>query len=169
MAKIQKVKGIYGKPWSKLANIKITKAVLHKIGEVLVEEIVKAARDEASRAVGLGFQTLPKSEKFYQSFGYRVVGASTVEVTTTWPWIQPLLEGSEPFKMDWLTQARGVKVVPLEDEFGRVVFRTAPLNLSDAWIHPGIAKHKFLSKGIENGRKRSIEVVKKFVVEQIKK
>jgi hypothetical protein len=43
---------------------------------------------------------------------------------------------------------------------GTVEFRTAPLKMTDAWVHPGIAKFTFFETAIRKGRKACIEIVK---------
>lgn len=44
-------------------------------------------------------------------------------------------------------------IVPLKAKSGEVIFRTAPLKMQDAWIHPGIAKFTFARRAVEKGRK----------------
>ena len=58
--------------------------------------------------------------------------------------------------MTWLTGPR-VKTVPLVTQEGRVIFRTAPLTTSDAWIHPGFLRYTFIERGVAKGRVKVFE------------
>ena len=152
MFKWKPVKTSYGKPWAKLKGKDFAdRGFLTKVGKVLVASIVREAKKEAS-----GHQPsqgtpegIPKDPKFYDSFKYRIVGQSTIEVYSTWPFIQQIIEGRDPYKMTWLTKKEGVDKVPIIDPLGRVIIRSTPANENSAWIHPGFAKHTFIKKGYE--------------------
>lgn len=193
------VRRVYGKPWSQMADIPLTKENLQEMGKCLVKHIVR----EAKRDFGLRGWS-PKAPKalggtkdLFHSFSYRIVGERTVEVLSTFPGIRELLEGIPKRRMVWLTQeakdkhperyelspreerlkmnrAGRVKrhqrlplVVPLKARGGEVVFRMAPLTMSDAWIHPGIAKFTFMQRAIKKGRESCIEVVAKAATEYL--
>lgn len=154
--------GAYGKPLSRLVNrpIEMTPAVLARLGQVLVDAIVvEAKKDFAKQGRTPGApEGLPDSKTFFDSFHYRVVGKSTVEVYSDWPYIQQVIEGRDPFPMTWLTRESGVTVVPILKDGGEVLFRTAPLRKGDAWVHPGFARHTFVQRGLQKGRKRMAEI-----------
>lgn len=156
---------VYGTPWSKLVQRPITldKKVLERLGEALVEAVVREARKDFAKqgkAPRRGEpEGLPDSEGFFQSFKYRVVGNSTVEVYSTWPYINQIVEGRRPYPMSWLTRQHGVETVPLLNEAGQVIFRAAPLTTKDAWIHPGFARHTFFQRGIRKGREEMARIV----------
>ena len=160
-----KLKGVYGKPWSRLVSedFVLDARVMRRLGQTMVDAVVSEARVDLAkqgRVVGKAMaEGIPHSEAFFRSFGYRLSGRSTIEVTSTWPFIDELLSGRDPYPMTWLTRARGATVVPLFQPDGRVVFRAAPLKLQDAWVHPGFARHTFLRRGIQKGREEMARVV----------
>jgi len=160
---MKSVGGIYGKPLSRAVgkDVPLDREVYEKVGEILVESVVTEARKDFARQRRKpnGPVGLPDSEDFFQSFSYRLVGKSTLEVVSTWPFIKQVTEGRDPFRMDWLTRQNGVNVVPLIDKRGQVIFRMAPLNLGNAWIHPGFARHTFLQRGIRKGRDKAVELL----------
>lgn len=163
--KVKELRGAYGQPLGKKVSIKVEKEDLKRFGEMCCEYIELEARKAARYSTAL-----PKSEEFFKSFSYRIVGSSTVKILSSWPWMeiyQNLAKQSgdkdlafgkpRPFRMTWLTQQAGVKKVPLVDKRGQVVVRTAPLKVKDAWIHPGIARHTFVNKGMMRAREAFIQ------------
>lgn len=163
-----KVGGVYAGPWSNVTDIPISVPVLKKLGQAIVNAIVYEARVEIERSRALTTMNLPNARRFYQSFSYRIRGGSTLEIYSTWPWIGPIIEGTGgPFKMDWLTQEAGVYVVPIEGENGEILFRTTPKRRVDAWIHPGVAKHNFIRRGIDRGKKKAEEILVDHAVEYL--
>jgi hypothetical protein len=109
---------------------------------------------------------LPKKESFFESFSYQISGRSTVEITSTWPWILQLVEGRQPYEMKWLTHAKlQGRPVPIVQRDGTVVVRMAPFRSGEFWIHPGFARHTFLERGVKKGREAMAEVI----MEEVKK
>lgn len=160
------VRRIYGKPWSQMAgDMPVTREVLNRLGQALVEAVVKEARKDlakqGNRPVprGNGPVGLPTSDSFFESFSHQIRGKSTIEIVSTWPWVDVHLEGRPPQRMEWLTQERGVYKVPIVTQDGTVIIRTAPLRTPDAWIHPGFARHTFLERGVRKGRERMAEIL----------
>jgi hypothetical protein len=154
--KMEHVGGAYGKPLAKRVDAKLQKSDLKRFGELMVKYVVEEARKSAGRS-----SSIPKTERFFKSFSYQIKGACTVQITSTWPWIDTLVKGAadgasakvgKPFRMEWLTKEAGVHAVPMFDEQGRVVVRAAPLTKKDAWIHPGIARHTFIRRGVEKAK-----------------
>jgi hypothetical protein len=141
------VKDIAGKPLvSDPEKFEMPLELMNFYGKTLVAEISKEAKIAAKK-----FSIVPDTPKFYNSFSYKVLGKE-VRVVTSWPWVDPLIQGTPKFPMTWLTQEKGVTKVPIFQKDGTVVIRTAPLTVKDAWIHPAIAKHTFLQKGIESAK-----------------
>lgn len=156
-----KLKSVYGRPLSKMVGHTgpPPKDLLEKFGASMVTCVVSEARSDFEK-YGLKKKrgdptTIPDSELFFKSFGY-VVNGSSVSLTSTWAGIDSLINGRGPFKMRWLTQARGVDVVPMKDDTGVVLFRTTPVRISDAWVHPGIRKHDFIRRGIERAKRDAV-------------
>ena len=112
---------------------------------VLLEEIAKDRKD---------IEQLPDSKKFEDSFEVDIQDGE-ITVTSSWPWIDPYLEGKDPFPMTWLTRQRGAHKVPLHQKDGSVIVRMAPLSIGDAWIHPGFARHTFIQRAMN----RTVEYI----------
>lgn len=156
-----------------LGGIKIPDRFLHIYGQALVDEISKEAKKAARKT-----SIIPDTPDFYKSFRYTIVDSDVV-ITTTWPWIDPLIEGTDEFKMVWLTQDKGVLKVPMFQKDGSVVVRTAPLTVQDAWVHPAIAKTTFVQKGVEKAKQRLLNelakepsffnVIKKLILTALRK
>jgi len=161
-----RARGVYGKPWSKLVGqpIEISREMLERLGEALVESVVEEARKDFAKQGRKPTpegqpEGIPASESFFESFGYKILGKSTVVITSTWPWLEQIREGRDPYKMTWLTRPRRVHRVPMPQKDGTVLIRMAPLRIRDAWIHPGFARHTFLERGIRKGRKKMAKIV----------
>ncbi len=160
------VRRVYGKPWSQMAgDLPVNRELLNRLGEALVESVVREARKDlakqGNRPVprGQGPVGLPTSNSFFDSFSHAIRGKSTIEITSSWPWVDVHIEGRAPRRMEWLTQERGVYKVPIVKQDGTVIIRTAPLRAAEAWIHPGFARHTFLERGIKKGRERMAEIL----------
>ena len=137
------------------SRIKIPEKYLKLYGSFLVDEI----SSEARRAASL-FSRIPDTPDFYNSFSYRI-DSDHIVVESTWPWIDPLIEGTGEFKMVWLTKEKGVSKVPIFQSDGSVVFRNTPLKVADAWVHPAIVKHSFIQNGVDSARRRLMTVLSK--------
>lgn len=162
---LRPLRSVYGTPWSRLAKgIRLSRPVMAKLGKIMVQEIVKEARKDfakqGKKPTPRGEpEGIPKSRDFFRSFHYRIRGSKTVEIYSTWPWIDQILEGRGPYKMDWLTQKRGVRRVPMKQPSGVTIIRVAPTDATDAWIHPGFAKHNFIERGIKKGREKAAKIM----------
>lgn len=158
----KRIRGTYGKTWERLMDgMELDRKWLDKIGKILVEEIVQQARIDSAKARGLkAGNMIPRDPKFFQSFSHNIRGRSTIEIISTWPGITDLTEGRGPFPMEWLRRKVGeAKVIPLAVPGSPVpIFRSAPLQTESAWIHPGIARHTFIRRGIKRARKRVVAV-----------
>jgi hypothetical protein len=156
-----RIRGVYGKPWSQMARepIPITPQVLNRLGQAIVDAIVQEGKKDLAREKSGKQEGLPHSKRFFDSFGYRISGKSTVEVTCTWPTIAQIIEGSPPGQMQKLTLALGGDVVPIKTGPSTVIFRVVPPKLADAWIHPGFSRHNFIKRGIDRGRKEMMAVI----------
>jgi hypothetical protein len=166
-----RIKGVYGKPWSKMAGeVPMSKEMLNRLGQALVDAVVVEAKKDLAKK-GRSAQgdpvNIPRGDSFFDSFGYQVSGRSTVVITSTWPWIDQHLEGRAPYRMEWLTREKGVTRVPLVQRDGTVLVRYAPLRTADAWIHPGFARYTFLERGIKKGREAMAEIVMDEVMDML--
>jgi hypothetical protein len=154
-------------------NVEMSQQLLRELAQTLVDSVVFEAKKDLAKQGRKGTpqgqpEGLPVKGNFLDSFDYRISGKSTIEITSDWPWVQQLIEGRKPFKMWWLThgQRRG-HAVPLVQPDGTVLFRMAPLSLSDAWIHPGFARHTFVQRGVKKGRVKMAEMIAAEVFQQL--
>lgn len=178
-----RIRGSYGGTWGGKTELQMTPALLKKIGECLVKHFAREAlKDFAKR--GWSVRDPMGGPDIGDSFGYRIKGVKTIEVTSTFYGLDVLASGNIPeHKMTWLTQeaqgtlhvsASGAKknrslVVPIRTEGGEVIFRTAPLKFTDAWIHPGIAKFTFVERAMKKAREDCIQMMAQGLVDQLAK
>ena len=125
---------------------------------------IKFIREEIKKDA-LKSTFIPRSKEFYNSFSYEISPDGNVEIYSSWPWVDIIVDGAPRYKMAWLTQARGLNVVPLMQRDGSMVFRTVPLTIGKAWIHPKIAAHTFINRAFDRAIAISIgDIVTKVIV-----
>lgn len=159
-----RIVGIYGKPWSRIVQepIPITHEVLERLGTAIVGAIITEGKKDLAREGRLQKgkpEGLPNTKRFFESFGYRISGRSTIEVTCSWPYIDQIIDGRDPAPMYKLTLARGGEVVPITTSPGIVIFRVVPPKLTDAWVHPGFIKHNFVKRGVAAGKIAMMNII----------
>ena len=197
MAGHARIRSVYGGPASKKLEVPVTRDLLERLGECLVKAFVKEAKKDFAKRGWSGEArdgSAPVWDSFsYEIRGDKTIEVMSsfpdmdVLVSRDIP----------PRKMTWLTQEAkeknpsryplsprehkaGMKrggriskderlplVVPLKDDRGKVVFRTAPLRLRDAWIHPGIARFTFVQRAVRQGKAGCIEIIKGEVVKAL--
>jgi len=155
-------------------KIPIDQKILNRLGQAMVDAVVvEAKKDLAKQGRSPTPQGqpegIPATDNFFESFGYKIIGKSTIALTSTWPWIEEVVEGREPYRMTWLTRSNRVYKVPFPQPNGTVLIKTAPLKTADAWIHPGFARHTFLERGVRRARKEMAKIVAKEAVKMLKK
>lgn len=142
----------YISPLEKQVGAVLDKSDLDFFGKCLLRFIREEAKKDAAKT-----HQVPTTSKFYESFTYQVK-ENTIEVSSSWPWIDLIIQGTDgPYKMKWLTQAKGVFKVPMRDKSGMMVIRSTPLTTDKAWIHPGIARHTFIERAFRRARKACVE------------
>lgn len=137
--------------------------IMDAMGEIILESVRKEAmRDMALARSMAGTRGqpvgLPDTPSFLKSFGFSVQN-SQIKIDSTWPLINQHLEGRDAYPMTWLTQASGIKTVPMILASGITIIRAAPLSKESAWIHPGFIKYTFLERGVRKGRQQAINMV----------
>lgn len=167
---MNKIRSVRGNAWGRLVqgDYKPSAACLHRLGQYVVTSIVEEARKDLLKQQAItkgGPVGVPDSEAFFSSFQYQVVNGN-VEIICDWPTIHALMEGKAPFPMSWLTQEKGMGVIPLQGDDGNVVFRMAP-HQGNEWIHPGFQKHNFIRRGVEKGRKKAADFLKQDLLDFI--
>lgn len=186
-AKVKVQRKVYGKPWSKLlgSEFRPPEAILRKMGQIIIDCIVEEAHSDWIKQGG---GRTPRGEpegipgpppfpthktavlpEFLKSFYFEITGESTISILSSWPWIEQIVEGRDPYPMPWLTRERGVTRVPIVQNDGTVVFRMTPFRTADAWIHPGFARHTFINRGVRKGRERSLRLLREAFFEELRK
>jgi hypothetical protein len=191
---VTKLKGVYGKPLLKpKSEIKLTQDLIKKAGEIILEAVKQEIRKDMAKASGMGggsYPTpyanrepvpIPNDAKFVDSFSYKIKGNSTIDIISNWPTAEahvgdindrdvehpnPNKKGSGKFKMWWLVQPR-VTSVPIITSTGEVIIRAAPMNLGDAWVHPGFARYSFVERGIKKGKEKFKEYLASKIPEML--
>ncbi len=159
----------YSKPWTAILNETASSpALLDGVGKLLVKFIVLEARadlaKQGNKPTPVGSpEGIPNSERFFESFYYQRRTRRTVDVLSSWPWIDQIIEGRKAFRMKWLTRTAGRTNIPLKTQpysQGRTIVRAAPLRPEDAWIHPGFKKHNFVDRGFRRAKNSVDQMVK---------
>ena len=155
------VRKIYGAPLLRGQNVTVPMKgpLLVRAAKIILDSVKKEIRTDMAKSRGVRGRgepvKLPRGKSFVDSFSFKIRGSSTIEIISTWPTIENYLKGTDPYKMSWLVQPK-VKYVPIILNDGEVIIRTAPLSLTNAWIHPGFAKYTFLERGIRKGKQRVV-------------
>lgn len=193
-----RIKATYSGPLLAKTDLPLSDEVLRKIGEVLVETFkMEAKKDFAKRGWSGEARdgTKPIWDSFsYKIRGERTIEVLStfpgLDVLTK--------RDIPPYRMTWLTQeakdnhpndypltdreqrrrmqqagrlSKGQRmplVVPLEAEDGTVIFRTAPLKMEDAWVHPGIARFTFAERAQRKAREKCVEILREAAIEFLK-
>jgi hypothetical protein len=170
-----KLKQTRGKTWVGLKQEDfLTPPFMEKLGGFLLGAILLEARKDFAKQGGRPTpegvpEGIPASEKFFQSFSYKVDG-NTIEIHSTWPWIEQITEGRKSYPMEWLTQVEGVSRVPMAGKQpGTVLIRSTPGLMQKPWVHPGFRKHNFLRRGYEKARRKFALELEKQVGNILKK
>lgn len=181
-----RVRGSYGKPWSRLSNIPVTPEMLDTIGKCMAKIFAQEAVKDFQKR-GWSQKDPGGRAPLSKSFGYKLRGRSTVEITCTFYGVSTLANAGVPeYPMPWLTQqgaGRAVKkkmgasrvsprkrrplVVPIKSG-GGVIFRTAPLKFKDAWIHPAIAKFTFPQRAARRSKEECLRILRDSVADVLR-
>jgi len=196
----RRLRGVYGKPLARKLETTVTNDLIIKMGDIFVKHLKAESKKEFAKRGWSGRD--PKGgPKIWDSFSVKTHPSSIIVESTFYGMRELTTTGIPERKMTWLTQEgqhknltdtsfiglgkAGVRkapsrkhgkaklIVPIKDDKGYVVFRTAPLKIKDAWIHPGIAKFTFvqraLKKAHEECQKVYSQTAKQVVVDQIKR
>lgn len=134
----------------------LTRHTLQEVGKVFLKALAREIKKDVGRRESPG-DGIPATIEFIKSFTFKVE-KDGITLLCSWPWITPILEGQKPFKMTWLTQQRGVNLVPFIKR-GHVEFRTTPATIGEAWIHPGMARHTFIQRAFNTVAKNIAKII----------
>lgn len=173
---------IRGKQWAAMAGVELNNKTLQSMGRCMVATLKRESSKYLIRIGWSGHDPMG-GPPLWDSFSFRLAGMD-VQIRSSFYGMKELAHGSIPSRrMTWMTQEykdhnptkfkqtfrerklgksgtnRGPLIVPIKTG-GKVEFRMAPLKLSDAWVHPGIAKFTFFETAIRKGRKACIDIVK---------
>lgn len=127
-------------------------------------------RDMALEAGSEEKGRLPEGPKFRKSFRYEIEDG-TISLVSDWPNLDALIEGRKPYKMTWLTQQSGVRVVPMKGDTPdqTVVFRVTPKFKFNAWKHPGIRPHQFLDRAFRKFEPLALRMVDAALMQELRR
>jgi len=109
-----RVRGTYGKPWSKMTKIAVTPEFLNAVGQCMVDTMVEEAKKDFAKR-GWSENDPMEGPPLSKSFSFVIVGKSTVELRSTFYGMTELVSGDIPErKMDWLTRGRPKGETPKE-------------------------------------------------------
>ena len=153
------IKGAYGGALAKRFEVPVTREFLDKMAKCIINNIVTEGKKDFAKR-GWSLSDPMGGPTFPESFSHEILGERTIQFYSSWWGLKELVEDDIPSrKMTWLTQEgqrrRGGKMplkIPLEDDRGVVIFRTAPLQFKDAWVHPGIARFTFWERAMKKAR-----------------
>jgi hypothetical protein len=127
---------------------------LEAIGKSWVKYVKREAKKDSAKSA-----YVPRTGEFYNSFSFGV-DRGVITLYSTYEWLDLITKGTRgKYKMEWLTQERGVHVVPICQRDGRMAFRTAPLTVGQAWVHPKIAQHTFITRAYDLAVQEHIETI----------
>lgn len=99
-----RIRGALGGVAAKTLQVPVTPDLLHRLGKCLVDSFIKEAKKDFAKR-GWSGKAQDGSAPIWDSFSYKIRGERTVEVVSTYPYIDQLVnEDSPPHKMTWLTQ-----------------------------------------------------------------
>jgi len=156
----------HDRSWLTQKNL-VPKQRLEMAAKVLLAAIHQEIDRERALESGKGPGGLPKSSRFKNSFRCPVVGRE-IQIVSSWPTLDALIDGRKPFQMTWLTQQAGVGVVPMEGPHEEVLYRTTPRHKAEAWWHPGYRKHEFLDRAVEKALPKMEKIILEGLIRELK-
>jgi len=167
--------------------VEFTPDNLNIIGDIIVKLLSEESKKDFVKRGWSGDD--PKGgPPVWDSFSYKIKGKRTLEIHSSFYGMEHLMRQDVPSrKMTWLTQAakkkspgkydmsflekkrnrRGPLVVPIKDKSGNIIFRTAPLTIAHAWVHPGIAKFTFYERAMRKARAKISEYLVEYFMEKV--
>lgn len=119
-----RIRGTLGGPAAAKMEVPVTPDLLKRLGQCLVEAFAREAKKDFAKR-GWSGKAQDGSADIWDSFSYKIRGERTVEVVSTFPYIEQMISQDSPsHKMPWLTQAAKDKdpskypLTPKEKELG---------------------------------------------------
>lgn len=93
------------------------------------------------------------SRRITNSISYVVrEGNEAIEIYSTIPNIQQIIEGAKPYRMTWIKRSNKRPIIPIWDRKSKQVrFRYAPE--TSRWVHPGVRRMLFMERARKRIRK----------------
>jgi hypothetical protein len=193
----QKIRNVLGGPLAKLMGIPITRELLGAMGQSLVQILAAESKTYFAKRgwdghdpMGgepiwrsftwkiRGKSTLEISSTFY---GMSELANGDIP-SRRMTWLTQQAKDQHPENYELSPKEKRLKmkkagrvlkgerlplIVPIQTQGGSVEFRTAPLTIGDAWIHPGIARFTFYDTAVRKWRQQCADIVAKAVAEAI--
>lgn len=104
MAGHARVRAVFGGPVGKKLKIPLSDELLNRLGRCLVDQFVREAKKDFAKR-GWSGEARDGSPPIWDSFSYKIRGERTIEVLSTFPFIEEMIEADRPRgRMKWLTQ-----------------------------------------------------------------
>ena len=99
-----RLRGALGGVAAKKLEIPVTPDLLERLGKCMVDTFAKEAKKDFAKRGWTG-EAQDGSAPIWDSFSYQIRGERTVEIVSTFPYIEQMVEkDTKPYKMTWLTQ-----------------------------------------------------------------
>lgn len=125
-----------------LVVVTLSEDVLHEIGKVMVQELSIAASKEFTRRKW-SIWSGDRRTKITDSFKYKLVSDSSIELTSSFPGIENFVTGTPISR----------------DSEGNIIVKRGGFQAGSAWFHPGIGRKNFLNVGLEKGREAAQKIM----------
>ena len=172
------LRSAYSGTIAKGTKIELTLDQVHKVGEIILEQIREEIKLDTRKAAGRRGEgepvPLPKTKRFAESFKFQVSGKRTLEFTSDWPTARAHTLGrdqdldledknksnSPAFPMWWLVQPQvpWARIVRADNSV-IVVATPNPAEGEALWVHPGFRRYSFLERGIRKGKQKALEAL----------
>ena len=175
-------------PLAKLSKFVVTRALMEELGDSLIKILASESKVYFLKRGWTG-KDPAQGPAIWKSFKYKVHGDRLDVTSTFYGMAELAAGNIPRRRMTWLTQKAkdqhpgdypltdrerklGMKqtgrvskgqrlplIVPIQVRGGAVEFRTAPLNLGNAWIHPGIARFTFFEIALRKWQKSCAQIL----------
>jgi hypothetical protein len=172
------LRSAYSGTIAKGAKVDLTSEQIHRIGEIILDQIREEIEKDTLKASSFRAQgdpvPLPRTKRFAESFKFQISGKRTLEFTSDWPTAQAHTLGRDPdvdldaknksstppFPMWWLVQPQVPRARIVTSEGKVIVVATpSPADGDALWVHPGFRRYSFLERGIRIGKQKALEAL----------
>lgn len=185
----QRMRAILGGPLARMTELPLSQKLLARVGQCMIDALAQESKEYFTKRgwsgkdpMGgppiwesfsfriRGKSTLEITSSFYGmnelasgDIPDRKMTWLTQEAKDRQPTKFKLTEGEKKLGMKQTGRVSQGKrlplIIPIENEGGQVELRRAPLQIGDAWVHPGIAKFTFFETAVRKWRLRCAQLI----------